>query len=178
MKFQKVFSTIGAVALGMSLTAGAVFAEDEASMPLTLNVECSTLSDVEVYSGDGNGAFDSIDIAYNETSTSTETGDIKIKVDVGCDFGAWQVTAEISRFQDGSILKSFSGDKFSMTAEGVDTSFYDGWGILEPKAPSVDDAEFVPIPGFPIGDAGSEAPIFYTTGNILWFLPEDRKSVV
>lgn len=173
MNFQKVFSAIGAVAIGLSLTAGAAFAaEKKDSTDLSLKVECSKLSDIKVYTGvldgESGGAFAPIDIAYNEFETSTAPGDIKVRVDVGCNFGAWQVDAQVSRFQDGSIFKSFPGEKFSLEFVDVTASHYDGWGIIQPRAPHGHSADFEPIRGFPIDDAGSTAPIFHT----------DRKSVV
>lgn len=157
-------SLVGCVAIGIGLTSGIAFAADNDTIDMTLSVSCSELTDIEIT---GNGAFESIDIALGETSSQTAPNALQIDVEKGCDFGPWHVDAEISRFDTGAGLLGpwFAGDYFSLTAGPV-TSYYGDTLLTDP--PTASSQEFEPIPGFPIGDAGSEAPIFETT-NILFF---------
>jgi hypothetical protein len=165
MELKKAFAILGTVVLSLSATAGIATAADEDSLDMSLSLLCTELSDITI---SGNGTFDEIDMALNEHSTQTAPNALTVEVDSGCDFGPWHVDAEISRFQNG--LASFAGEKFSLDAGPV-TSYFDGNGFLVPDPPTANDAEFDPIPGFPIGDAGSEAPIFETTNIVVFGFP-------
>jgi hypothetical protein len=165
MNLKKTFAIAGTLILGLSFTGGIATAADEDTLGVSLNVLCTELSDITI---SGDGTFAEIDMAEDEHSTQTAANALTVEVDSGCDFGPWHVDAEISRFQNG--LASFAGEVFSLDAGPV-TSFFDGSGFLVPDPPTANDAEFDPIPGFPIGDAGSDAPIFETTNIVVFGFP-------
>lgn len=155
---NKAFSFLGAIVLTLGMTTGIVSAAED-DINVSLQVLCSDLSEISIT---GDGTFDTIDIADGDTSSSTEREALLVEVNVGCDFGPWHVDAEVSRFETGLGLLGpwFSGDHFSLEA-GTVTSFFGNTLLTTP--PTANSAEFEPISGFPLGDAGSEAPIFKTS---------------
>lgn len=165
---NKAFGILGALVLTLGMTTGIVTAQSEADIPVALSVVCNDLREISIT---GNGTFEEIDLADNASSYSSSTADgaLLVTVDVGCDFGPWHVNASVERFDTnlGLLGPWFSGDHFSLEAGNV-TSYYGDTLLTDP--PMAYDREFEPIPGFPIGDAGSEAPIFKTSNVIVCFL--------
>lgn len=164
---NKVFGVVSTLAIGLSLTAGVAFAADEATIPVSLSVVCSELSDITIT---GDGTFDEIDIANGDDSSQTAENALTVTVDKGCDLGPWHVDAEVSRFGTSNSIFTpwFSGDHFSLEAGPV-TSFFGDTFLTDP--PTANSSEFEPIAGFPVGDAGSESPIFETTNLVVFGFP-------
>lgn len=162
---NKIFGVLGALVLTLGMTTGIASAQTD--VPVSLQVLCSDLSNIKIT---GDGTFTPIDLATNAPSYSSSTGTnaLTVEVNVGCDFGPWHVNATVDRFDTGLGLLGpwFSGDHFSLTAGPV-TSYFGNTLLTTP--PTASNATFDPIPGFPIGDAGSTAPIFKTSNVIICF---------
>jgi len=161
---NRIVGAIGTVALFTGMTAGVAFA-DTATIPTSVQVTCPTPASVEL---SGDGTFAPINNILTQDDTSTAPGAFVVTVDMGCYWGPWQVNAEVSAFVAGP-LQFFSGDHFALEDATVESYFNDPFdGPFDILAPTASDAEFAPIPGFPIGDAAGENAIFETTEVFFW----------
>lgn len=148
---RQILSALGALVLTVSMSSGIAMAQ---STDVSVDIICSELGLVDISSSSD---FDQIDLALNETTSSTAPGAIEVTVDVGCYFQAWHVDATVSPFWDGGLL-FFPGTW--MTLDFVS----DSGPLVQGQ-----DGNFDPVPGFPPGDGESDDEIFGTAVIISGF---------
>jgi len=174
---KRLVAFVAVAALMMGTVAGlssSVYADQSDTIVGSVSINCPVPATVELNGGDAEVAFAPITNIISNPNTSTDPGAIKLKVDMGCYWGSWQVNATATRFTSTTTHQTFSANRLSLVSEGVDSYALDPFDdplwfddVLEPDA---SDAHFSCNSSTnPLGPCGEE--ILATDTNLLtWIL--------